>query len=45
VGGEWWWKSEKLPSEALRKAYEFDSYLVLTRVYRRVSRLAAAAPR
>jgi hypothetical protein len=36
IGGEWWWKSEKDPTEARRKSYEFDRFIVLTRVYRRV---------
>ncbi len=34
IGGEWWWKTEKAPTEALRKSYEFDQFLILTRVYR-----------
>lgn len=34
IGGDWWWKSEKAPTEALRKSYEFDHFLALTRVYR-----------
>ncbi len=36
VGGEWWWQTEAAPTEALRKSYEFDRFLILTRVYRRV---------
>ena len=34
IGGDWWWKTEKEPTEALRKSYEFDRFIVLTRVYR-----------
>jgi hypothetical protein len=35
IGEPWWWKSEKAPSEDLRKSYEFDRFITLTRVYRR----------
>ena len=35
MGGEWWWQTEAAPTEALRKSYEFDRFLILTRVYRR----------
>ena len=34
VGGKWWWDAVPGATEELRKAYQFDSYLVLTRVYR-----------
>ena len=34
IGGEWWWKTEKKPTEELRKAYDFEHLLILTRVYR-----------
>jgi protein BCP1 len=34
IGGDWWWKSEPAPSEALRESFRVDRYLVLTRVYR-----------
>jgi BCCIP len=34
IGGEWWWKTEKAPTQALRQAYEFEQLLILTRVYR-----------
>lgn len=34
VGGDWWWQTEAAPSDALRDAYRFDAFLLLTRVYR-----------
>ena len=34
VGGQWWWDAVPEATEELRRAYQFDSYLVLTRVYR-----------
>lgn len=34
IGGDWWWKSEPAPSEALVQSFKVDRYLVLTRVYR-----------
>jgi len=43
IGGAWWWESEKEPTEERRKAYEFDRFLVLTRVYRDDAGEAGAA--
>ena len=43
IGGEWWWKSEKSPTEALRGAFQFDHFLILTRVYRDDEPAAEAA--
>lgn len=42
IGGDWWWKTEKAPTEALRKAFDFEHLLILTRVYRDDD--SAAAP-
>lgn len=34
IGGDWWWKTEKAPTQALQQAYDFQQLLILTRVYR-----------
>jgi hypothetical protein len=34
IGGAWWWETEKEPTEARRRAYDFEELLILTRVYR-----------